>query len=341
MAAAFDLVPSIAELYREHHQHVRAFARRLLRDDASAEDLVQETFLALPSALRSYRGDSPLRSFVMGVAANHARHHVRSATRRRAAYERSAGEEIAPPSTPQDRAERKELAETLTRALDELPADQRDALVLCEVEEHSAAEVAKIVGAKEATIRTRVFHAKKKLRAILFVTMTFVISAAWAAYPSLVSPVSVPVPVPAHVPRNRSTPTPTPAPTPAPTPTPSSTPIETSTPEALPDAPKPTVTPQAKPKPTAKIDHETPLYEAAHAAHFVDRDPAKALAGWDAYLAAYPSGRFAPEAKYNRALSLLRLGRRDEAKEGLAPFADGAHGDYRKREAKKLLDALR
>lgn len=337
MAAAFDLVPSIAELYREHHQHVRAFARRLLRDEASAEDLVQETFLALPSALRSYRGDSPLRSFVMGVAANHARHHVRSATRRRAAMERSAVEEIAPPSTPQDRAERKELAETLTRALDELPAEQRDALVLCEVEERTAAEVAKIVGAKEATIRTRVFHAKKKLRAILFVTMTFMISAAWAAYPSVFAPPphSLPPPPPPPLPHSPPLPPPHPLPLPPPQIAPAPSPTD------LPDAPQAPSPPQPKPRPTAKIDHETPLYEAAHAAHFVDRDPTRALAAWDAYLAAYPSGRFAPEAKYNRALSLLRLGRRDEAQEGLAPFADGAYGDYRKREAKKLLDALR
>jgi RNA polymerase sigma-70 factor, ECF subfamily len=340
MAAAFDLVvPSIAELYREHHAHVRAFARRLLRDEASAEDLVQETFLALPTALRAYRGDSPLRSFVLGVAANHARHHVRARARRQAAHERSGEVDIVPPSTPQDRAERKELAESLTRALDQLPEDQRAALVLCEVEEHSAAEAARIVGAKEATIRTRVFHAKKKLRAILFVTMTFVISAAWAAYPSLVSPPSPPVIVPVPVP----VPAPVPDLAPAPT-TPAPVPVETSPVELLPDAPKPLVappTPQPKPKPTSQIDHETPLYEAAHEAHFVARDPARALAAWDAYLAAHPSGRFAPEAKYNRALSLLRLGRKDEAKDALAPFADGAHGDYRKREAKKLLDTLR
>lgn len=333
MAAAFDLVPSIADLYREHHEHVRAFARRMLRDEASAEDLVQETFLALPSALRSYRGDSPLRSFVMGVAANHARHHVRSSVRRRSAHERSATIAPCPPATPEDRTEQRELAESLTRALEELPAEQRDAIVLCEVEERSAAEVANIVGAKEATIRTRVFHAKKKLRAILFVTMTFVISAAWAAVPSVFAPSPSPSPSPVPTPTHSLRPPP-PAPPHSPTPI---------APSDLPDAPIPTASPtaQPKPKPTAKaIDREAPLYEAAHEVHFVARDPSRALDAWDAYLAAFPSGRFAPEAKYNRALSLLRLGRRDEAKEALAPFADGAFGDYRKREAKKLLRAL-
>ena len=48
------------------------------------------------------------------------------------------------------------------------------------------------------------------------------------------------------------------------------------------------------------------LYRSAHTAHFVDRDPARALIGWDAYLSAAPTGAFAPEARYNRALSLVR-----------------------------------
>jgi len=319
---------ALAALYEEHHEHVRKFARRLLGDEASAEDLVQETFLALPDALRSYRGESPLRSFVIGIAANHARHHVRSSVRRRSAHQRSAVvDELSPPSTPEDRAERRELAESLTRALDQLPPDQRDAIVLCEVEERSAAEAAKIVGAKEATIRTRVFHAKKKLRAILFVSMTFLISAAWAAVPSIFAspPVNVPMPVPAHVPPKRSE-------------TPN--PIETKLPPPPPPMPEPT-----KPIPTTKTtsakpvidDRETPLYKEAHEAHFATRDPARALAAWDAYLAAYPNGRFAPEARYNRALCLFRLGRRDEARDALIPIAKG---EYRKREAQKLLDAL-
>jgi hypothetical protein len=61
------------------------------------------------------------------------------------------------------------------------------------------------------------------------------------------------------------------------------------------------------------------------------------LAAWDAYLAAAPNGAFAPEAHYNRALSLIRLGRNAEAKSALAPFASGAYGGYRQAEARALL----
>jgi RNA polymerase sigma-70 factor, ECF subfamily len=158
---------ALGEVYDEHHLHLRAFARRLLGDASSAEDLVQDTFLALPSALRTYRGDATLRSFLLGVAANHGRHHVRSAIRRRAAHDRSQQDDGPPPSSPEDRAERRELAEALTRALDTLPFDQRIAIVLCEVEERTCAETARIVGAPEATVRTRIFHGKRKLREVL------------------------------------------------------------------------------------------------------------------------------------------------------------------------------
>ena len=82
------------------------------------------------------------------------------------------------------------------------------------------------------------------------------------------------------------------------------------------------------------------LYRSAHAAHFVAHDPARALAAWDVYLSAAPNGGFAPEARYNRALSLVRLGRTTEARAALEPFARGAYGGYRKAEASALLERL-
>ncbi|MDI1435964.1 hypothetical protein [Polyangium sorediatum] len=93
--------------------------------------------------------------------------------------------------------------------------------------------------------------------------------------------------------------------------------------------------------PAPRVDTDDALYRAAHQAHFVTRDPAGALAAWDAYLRAAPRGRFAPEAHYNRALCLVRLGRTAEAERTLEFFASGSFGGYRKAEAKALLDAMR
>jgi RNA polymerase sigma-70 factor, ECF subfamily len=158
---------AVAEVYDTHHAAVRAFAKRLLGDAASAEDLVHEVFVSLPKAVRKFRGDSALRTFLISIAVNHARHHVRAAQRRRRALSAYGDTESHDSSDPEREARRKELAELLTRALDALPIDQRIAFVLCEVEERSSREAAEIVGAPEATLRTRLFHAKKKLRVAL------------------------------------------------------------------------------------------------------------------------------------------------------------------------------
>ncbi len=160
---------AVEEAYVAHHAPVRAFARRLVGDDASAEDIVHDTFLALPRAIRSFRGEGSLRSFLVGVAINVSRRHVRSAKRRRAANDRlAAREDLRPrPIDATEQLSQRRLAAKLWAALDELPIEQRVVFVLCEAEQRSSVEVAAIVGAPEGTVRTRLFHAKRKLRALL------------------------------------------------------------------------------------------------------------------------------------------------------------------------------
>lgn len=86
-------------------------------------------------------------------------------------------------------------------------------------------------------------------------------------------------------------------------------------------------------------DTDGDLYRLAHEAHFTSHDYARALTGWNAYLQAAPNGRLATEARYNRAICLLRLGRDAEARQALEPFASGKMG-YRQNEARELLEEL-
>jgi RNA polymerase sigma-70 factor (ECF subfamily) len=158
---------AVGELYDLHVAAVRAFARRLLCDTAAAEDLVHDVFVELPRALRRFRGNASLRTFLVSIAVNHARHHVRAAARRRAAHARLALEPVPTIADPEHEARRRELAHRLARALDTLSVDQRVTFVLCEIEERTSREAAVIAGVPEATIRTRLFHAKRKLRAHL------------------------------------------------------------------------------------------------------------------------------------------------------------------------------
>lgn len=158
---------ALGEVYDQHHEAVRAFASRLTGDTAIAEDLVHEVFVALPRVVKRFQGESTLRSFLTGVVINHARHHVRSAGRRRAVLTK-VGREPSPESiSPESSASGQAFLTVLNRALDTLPLDQRVAFVLCDVEERTAGEAAEIAGAPEATMRTRLFHARKKLRAAL------------------------------------------------------------------------------------------------------------------------------------------------------------------------------
>jgi hypothetical protein len=104
----------------------------------------------------------------------------------------------------------------------------------------------------------------------------------------------------------------------------------------------------AEPRATASHDADTgaseaeALYRAAHELHFHGDDVPAALAAWDAYLAASPHGAFAIEARYNRALCLVKLGRLDEARTALAPFAAGevAPAGYRRDEAARLIERI-
>ena len=158
---------AIDEVYREHRAALQGFARRFVGDAQASEDLVHDVFVALPAAIRRFRGDSSLRTFLMAIALRRGHKHLRSASRRRAAMARLADQPVAPSPRPDVPLARQQLATTLYRALDKLPDDQRAAFVLCEIDQLGAAEAGVIAGAPEATMRTRLFHARKKLRVLL------------------------------------------------------------------------------------------------------------------------------------------------------------------------------
>ncbi|HMJ11291.1 MAG TPA: RNA polymerase sigma factor [Polyangiaceae bacterium] len=158
---------AVGTAYDQHHHAVRAFARRLLGDASVAEDLVHDVFVRLPKAASNFRGDSSLRTFLISIAVNRARHFVRAATRQRAAVERMAREPHPHSEDPEQHLGRRQLADALARALSALPLEQRVAFVLCEVEQRSSIEVAGIVDAPEGTVRTRLYHARRKLREAL------------------------------------------------------------------------------------------------------------------------------------------------------------------------------
>jgi RNA polymerase sigma-70 factor (ECF subfamily) len=160
-------IDALAAAFDRWHGRVRVLARRLLSDAASAEDVVQEVFASLLRAMRGFRGDADVETFILAIAVKRARHHLRAAVRRRRAMERLTVERRFARPDPEQDAYRRELGLRLERALDRLPIAQREAFVLCEVEELSSPRASEIAAVPEATIRTRLFHARRRLRELL------------------------------------------------------------------------------------------------------------------------------------------------------------------------------
>ncbi len=158
---------AVARAYDDHQAALCLFAKRLLGDDHAAEDLVQDVFVVMPELVHRLAPGAPLRSFLLGIAANRARHHLRARSRRRKFAERFEQEPLDPVPTPEALSERRLLAERLARALESLPLDQRTTFVLKEIEGYTAKEVAEILAIPEATVRTRLFHARQRLRDFL------------------------------------------------------------------------------------------------------------------------------------------------------------------------------
>lgn len=159
---------AMTEVYRAHHGPVRAYARRMLHDPSEAEDVVHDAFVALPSALERFRGDAALKTFLISIAVNLCRRRLRSSGRQQRAIRTMAEKE--PPTmsdSPEVSARRKQLAGALRRGLETLSLEHREVFMLCTVEERTSREVAEILEIPEGTVRTRLFFARKKLRAFL------------------------------------------------------------------------------------------------------------------------------------------------------------------------------
>lgn len=155
---------AIREVYRSHHVTVRAFAGRLLGDAVLAEDLVHDVFVALPRAVRRFRGDSSLEGFLIGIAVNLARRHLRASKRRRAALSKLAAEPSSSSMSPDQAASDRELTERLMRALDQLPDKLRVSFVLVQIEERDASEVSALLRVPASTVRARVRAARARLQ---------------------------------------------------------------------------------------------------------------------------------------------------------------------------------
>ncbi len=131
------------------------------------DDLVQATFLEVWRCAERFRGSSAVRTWILGIAANLARHHVRGEQRKSAAFGSLASVPKTNPADVAGSVERKQLVTRLQAALEGLPEDLRVAFVMCDLEETPGVEVARVLGLRPGTLWRRLHEARKALRSAL------------------------------------------------------------------------------------------------------------------------------------------------------------------------------
>jgi RNA polymerase sigma-70 factor (ECF subfamily) len=153
-------------LYARHHVKVFRFVLRLVRNEASAQDLISEVFLDVWRQAARFEGRSAVSTWILAIARFKALSSVRR--RKEAQLDEEEAEAIEDEAdTPEVALQKKDTGEVLRQCLAKLSPDHREIIDLVYYHEKSVEEVAEIVDIPENTVKTRMFYARKKLAELL------------------------------------------------------------------------------------------------------------------------------------------------------------------------------
>jgi RNA polymerase sigma-70 factor (ECF subfamily) len=152
-------------LIERHQASVRRVCRSVTLDEHDADDAAQDAFLSALDRLETFDRRRPFGPWLMRIASNAAIDLLRRRAVRRV---EPLDEAVAGSSrSPVQDAMHSELRAALSAALAELPERQRVAVTLFDMEGYAHAEIAEILGVPEGTVRSDVFHARRRLRQAL------------------------------------------------------------------------------------------------------------------------------------------------------------------------------
>jgi RNA polymerase sigma factor (sigma-70 family) len=160
---------ALAELFKRHGDRVyRVLARMPGVDRRDIEDLVQATFIEVYKSASRFGGRASVGTWILSIAINVMRHHVRGEMRRRALVATAAREgDLQPAARPDEDAARRQLLLCLERGLAALPEDMQLVFSMCELEGLKGVVVARILGLPEGTVWRRLHEARLRLRGAL------------------------------------------------------------------------------------------------------------------------------------------------------------------------------
>jgi RNA polymerase sigma-70 factor (ECF subfamily) len=165
--AAGDL-GALGVLYDRHSRAVWRVLARVMNGSADVEDVLHATFLKLPEVAFSFDGRPSCRNWLCGVAVRLALRRGRTLERFTRMLSRFARAQwVQPSADPESQNILSEDLAALQRALETLPPKKRAVVVLVELQGMAQEDVARVLGVPAATVRTRLFSARRVLREAL------------------------------------------------------------------------------------------------------------------------------------------------------------------------------
>jgi RNA polymerase sigma-70 factor, ECF subfamily len=163
-----------ASLIQRHNRSLWRIARGILRNEADAEDVLQEAYLRAFTSIAEFRGESSLSTWLARIVINEARRRLRRAKPTVELAGTGEGpigearESLAPvvPS-PEQEAARYQIRRMVEQAVDALPAPFRAVFIMRVVEQMSVEETAAALRIPPATVKTRLHRASQRLRRML------------------------------------------------------------------------------------------------------------------------------------------------------------------------------
>jgi RNA polymerase sigma-70 factor (ECF subfamily) len=155
------------DFYRRTAGALWAYLYRLAGDGATADDLLQKSFLRLLRADPRVASDEDLRNWLFRVSTNVALDHFRQTTRDRARLKEAVEERIPQTSWGHSEARPTDLSHDLADAFAQLTSRERVLLWLAHVEQAAHAEIGEALGVKTKSVKVLLFRARTRLRALL------------------------------------------------------------------------------------------------------------------------------------------------------------------------------
>lgn len=156
----------IEEVIAQHGDYLLKVAYLYVKNEATAEDIVQDVFIAFYQKQGQYRQESSLRTYLVKMTVNRSHDYLRSwKSKRLTLFEKITGKMTN--HTPEKEMLIKSTKRELIEALFTLSVQYREVLILYYFEDMTTVEIAQLVRCPEATVRTRLQRARKQLAVII------------------------------------------------------------------------------------------------------------------------------------------------------------------------------